>query len=125
VETVATSTLEMLVQSVLVLERTSPIVGNLVTCLIGILQLMDQFHYNRLWDEFRESKPLRDLLLRVFLVFRDLIKHDVFPVDWVVMKLLTDSIMLKSLHEFSQPLSLYFLNKYSFDSQVKLGNPNN
>ncbi len=89
-----------------------------MTCLIGLLQLMDEFHYNRLWDEFRERKPLRDVLLRVFLVFRDLIKHDVFPVDWVVMKLLTDSIMLKSMHQFSQPLTLYFLNKHSFDTQV-------
>lgn len=70
IEVVCTTTLEMLVQSVLVLERTSSIVGNLVTCLISLLEQMDHCHYNRLWDEFSERKPLRDLLLRVFLLFR-------------------------------------------------------
>jgi len=90
----------------------------LVACLIGVLQLMDQFHYNRLWEEFTDSKPLRNLLLRVFLVFRDLIKQDVFPFDWVSMKLLTDSIMFQALQEFSHPLIMYFLNT-TFDSQVK------
>lgn len=70
IEVVCTTTLEMLVQSVLVLERTSSIVGNLVTCLISLLEQMDHCHYNRLWDEFHERKPLRDLLLRVFLLFR-------------------------------------------------------
>lgn len=110
--------MEMLVKSIVVLERTSQTVANLVTCLIGLLQLMDQYHFNRLWDEFRESQPLRELLLRVYLVFGDLIKKDIFPVDWIVMKLVTDSIMLKAIHEFSQPLVLYFINKADFDSTV-------
>jgi len=80
---------------------------------------MDEFHYNRLWDEFRERRPLRDVLLRVFMAFRDLIRFDVFAVDWAVMKALSDSIVLKSMHQFSQPLTLYFLNNHSFDTQVQ------
>ncbi|CAL8073981.1 unnamed protein product [Orchesella dallaii] len=116
VEVVCTTTLEMLVQAVLVLERTSSVVGNLVTCLVGLLEQMDSFHYNRLWDEFHERKPLRDLLLRIFLLFRDLIKQDVFPSDWAVMKLLTNHVMLITLQQICQPLITYFINM--FDVQL-------
>lgn len=116
IEVVCTTTLEMLVQSILVLERTSSIVGNLVTCLISLLEQMDSCHYNRLWDEFHERKPLRDLLFRVFLLFRDLIKHEVFPADWAFMKLLTNHVMLTSLKEFCQPLISDF--KKFFDAQL-------
>lgn len=116
VEVVCTTALEMLVQAVLVLERTSSVVGNLVTCLIGLLEQMDSFHYNRLWDEFHERKPLRDLLFRIFLLFRDLIKQDVFPNDWAVMKLLTNHVMLITLQQICQPLVTYFLNM--FDVQL-------
>lgn len=116
VEVVCTTTLEMLVQAVLVLERTSSVVGNLVTNLVGLLEQMDNLHYNRFFDSYNERKPLRDFLLRIFLLFRDLIKQDVFPCDWAVMKLLTNHVMLITLQQICSPLVTHFLNM--FDVQL-------
>jgi dedicator of cytokinesis protein 3 len=96
--------------------------GYLVACLVGILQLMDTSHYRLIWNELsaREStKPLKDFLLRLFLVFRDLVKQDVFPQDWFVMKAETNQVMLQALKEFAYPLMTRFLaDRHAFDHQV-------
>lgn len=43
-----------------------------MACLIGILQLLDEFHYKRLWEALMgpnyDRKPLKDFLLRVGLL---------------------------------------------------------
>lgn len=42
-----------------------------MACLIGTLQLLDEFHYKRLWEALMgpnyDRKPLKDFLLRVCL----------------------------------------------------------
>lgn len=70
IEVICTTTLENLVKTVLILERTTTIVGNLVTCLISLLELMNQEHFNILFDQITEKQHLRDLLKRVFILFR-------------------------------------------------------
>jgi dedicator of cytokinesis protein 3 len=66
------------------------------------------------------AKPLKDFLLRLFLVFRDLVKQDVFPQDWFVMRAETNVVMLAALKEFSQPLAFRFLERHNLDNQVSL-----
>lgn len=92
---------------------------------MGLLQLMDEYHYKRLWEEYGERKALKDLLLKIFFVFQTLVQTDVFPTDWLIMKMVVNNIILNSLQELAQPLIFKFLNPRSqFDTQVtaKLGN---
>ncbi|XP_012288369.1 dedicator of cytokinesis protein 3 [Orussus abietinus] len=121
VETLCLSTLEVLIQTILIIiDSNSPVLGCLVACLVGLLQLLDEYHYSRLWEELThggERKPLKDFLLRVFLVFRDLVKQEVFPPDWLVIRMQANNVILKSLQELAQPLAFRFLNS-GFDSQL-------
>ncbi|XP_030749885.1 dedicator of cytokinesis protein 3 isoform X2 [Sitophilus oryzae] len=124
VDTLNLSILEVLIQTVLgIIDKDLKILGCLVACLIGILQLLDEFHYKRLWEVLmgpnNDRKPLKDFLLRVFLVFRNLIRMEVFPPDWLIIKILTNNVILKALQEFAQPLAFTFLDgKGYFDKEL-------
>ncbi|KAI5749746.1 hypothetical protein M8J76_009858 [Diaphorina citri] len=84
--------------------------GSLVACLIGLLQLLDESHYKKLWEELGDKKPLKDFLLRAFLVLRDLVKQDVFPPDWLVMRMVTNQVILTALGHLAPPLIYWFLD---------------
>lgn len=102
---------------------TSYAQGCLVANLVGLLQLLTEHHYKSLWEQLDDRKPLKDFLLRIFLVFRNLIKQNVFPSDWLVMKMTVNSVVLSSLQEISQPLIFGFLDsRHNFDSQVNIAN---
>ncbi|XP_053971096.1 dedicator of cytokinesis protein 3 isoform X2 [Hylaeus volcanicus] len=121
VETLCLSILDVLIQTILIVINTSgTVLGCLVACLIGLLQLLDEYHYVRLWEELThagERKPLKDFLLRVFLVLRDLVRQEVFPPDWLVIRMQANNVILESLQELAQPLAFRFLHG-SFDSQL-------
>ncbi|KAJ1522281.1 hypothetical protein ONE63_002583 [Megalurothrips usitatus] len=122
VEILCVHTLDMLIQTVLIIiDRPTSVLGNLVACLIGLLQLLDEYHYARLWEELGDHKPTKDFLLRVFLVFRDLVKQEVFPPDWLVIKMAANQVILNSLKELSEPLVSKFLDDgrcQHFDNQL-------
>ncbi|KFM65178.1 Dedicator of cytokinesis protein 1, partial [Stegodyphus mimosarum] len=88
--------LETLIYSVKDLDRSSPVAGPLVACLVALLRLMEDQHYNRLWEKFgnirqrRDRRQLKDFLLSVFFVFLDFVKKDIFPPDWIIMRMLTN-----------------------------------
>lgn len=121
VETLCLSVLDVLIQTILIVVNSSgPVLGCLVACLIGLLQLLDEYHYVRLWEELAhagERKPLKDFLLRVFLVLRDLVKQEVFPPDWLVIRMQANNVILKSLKELAQPLAFRFVDD-CFDAQL-------
>ncbi|XP_043283024.1 dedicator of cytokinesis protein 3 isoform X2 [Venturia canescens] len=125
VETLCLSIFDVLVQTILIIVNASgPVLGCLVACLIGLLQLLDEDHYERLWEEYTQQhgggdkKPLKDMILRVFLVLGDLVRQEVFPPDWLVIRMQANNIILKSLQELVQPLAFRFLHGSSFDSQL-------
>ncbi|PSN57625.1 hypothetical protein C0J52_00521 [Blattella germanica] len=123
VEILCLNTLDMLIQTVLIIiDRSAAVLGSLVACLIGLLQLLDEFHYKRLWEELADRKPKKDFLLRVFLVFRDLVKQEVFPPDWLIIKMVANNVMLNALQELAQPLlwSNYFNLAVAFLTQPSL-----
>ncbi|XP_026677811.1 dedicator of cytokinesis protein 3 [Diaphorina citri] len=110
-ELLCLSTLDMLIQTVLIIiDRATPVLGSLVACLIGLLQLLDESHYKKLWEELGDKKPLKDFLLRAFLVLRDLVKQDVFPPDWLVMRMVTNQVILTALGHLAPPLIYWFLD---------------
>lgn len=115
IETLTVSVLVVLIQTILsIIDKDTKILGCLVGCLIGTLQLLDEYHYKRLWEVVmgptHDRKLLKDLLLRVFLVFRQLVKVEVFPSDWLIIKMVTNNVILKALQEFAQPLAFKFLD---------------
>ena len=89
-----------------------------MACLLSVMQILDQGHYERLWSDLLERKPLKDFLLRLFLVLRDLVQQDVFPSDWRTMHCVANRIILCSLGNLAQPLISYFLDAGCFDSQL-------
>uniref|UniRef100_A0A8C3H1Y9 Dedicator of cytokinesis 4 n=1 Tax=Corvus moneduloides TaxID=1196302 RepID=A0A8C3H1Y9_CORMO len=61
--------------------------GEFVSCLLSLLRQMTDRHYQQLLDSFNTKEDLRDFLLQIFTVFRILIRPEMFPKDWTVMRL--------------------------------------
>ncbi|XP_065173337.1 dedicator of cytokinesis protein 3 isoform X2 [Atheta coriaria] len=115
VDTLCISTFDVIINTVLVIiDKETAVIGGIVAGLVGLLQLLDEFHYKRLWETImgptHDRKPLKDFLMRVFLVFRNLVKQQVFPPDWLIIRMVTNNVILKSLQELAQPLAFKFLD---------------
>lgn len=116
--------LEILIQTILIIMEGSPtVLSPLVAVLLGLLEQLDETPYKHLWDEMSKSgdpKELKDFLHRSLLVFKELLTQDwqVFPSDWLVMKLAANDIIRKALEEFAKPLVFRFLGPNTFDSQL-------
>ncbi|XP_051163357.1 dedicator of cytokinesis protein 3 isoform X2 [Leptopilina boulardi] len=121
IETLVLSILDVLIQTILIIVNANgPVLGNLVACLISLLQLLDEYHYSRLWEELTlggDRKALKEFLLRVFLVLRDLVRQSIFATDWLVIRMQANNVILKSLQELAQPLAFRFLHN-NFDFQL-------
>lgn len=116
--------LDILMQTIMIIiERTPAVLSALVAVLLGLLQLLDESNYVYLWDDLcakGDLKDLKDFLHQSMLVFKELLAQDwqVFPSDWLVMKLTTNDVVRKSLEEFAKPLVYRFLKPNTFDSQL-------
>ncbi|MEQ2167996.1 hypothetical protein GOODEAATRI_009784, partial [Goodea atripinnis] len=64
--------------------------GEFVACLLALLRHMSDKHYQKLLQAFSSKDDLRDFLLHIFTVFRILIRPEMFPKDWTVMRLVTN-----------------------------------
>lgn len=76
---------------------------------------MSKGHYRRLCAT--DPKCVKELLLRLLLVLRDLLKQDVFPDDWAVVRLATNSVILSTMKFSSQVM---FKALGTFDCQVSM-----
>ncbi|KAK6177339.1 hypothetical protein SNE40_015458 [Patella caerulea] len=92
--------------------------GLLISCLIEMLRIMEDSHYESLLSAYPRGRPLKDFLIRIFLVFRDLIKQDVFPPDWTTMRMTTNHSILTAIQYLAQSLSDCFLTKEQFDKSI-------
>lgn len=116
--------LDILMQTIMIIiERSPAVLSALVAVLLGLLQLLDESNYVYLWDDLcakGDLKDLKDFLHQSMLVFKELLAQDwqVFPSDWLVMKLTTNDVVRKSLEEFAKPLVYRFLKPNTFDSQL-------
>lgn len=116
--------LDILMQTIMIIIEGSPaVLSALVAVLLGLLQLLDESNYVYLWDELcakGELKDLKDFLHQSMLVFKELLAQDwqVFPPDWLVMKLTTNDVVRRALEEFAKPLVYRFLAPATFDSQM-------
>uniref|UniRef100_A0A8D3DVX5 Dedicator of cytokinesis 4b n=1 Tax=Scophthalmus maximus TaxID=52904 RepID=A0A8D3DVX5_SCOMX len=91
--------------------------GEFVACLLALLRQMSDRHYQQLLQAFSSKDDLRDFLLPIFTVFRILIRPEMFPKDWTVMRLVTNNVIITTVLYLSDALRKNFLND-KFDYKV-------
>ncbi|XP_069792936.1 dedicator of cytokinesis protein 3 isoform X11 [Narcine bancroftii] len=96
---------------------TAEITGEYVTCLLSLLRQMGDNHYQHLLDNFQSKDELKDFFLKIFCVFRYLMKLSVYPRDWMVMRLLTSNIIVTTIQYLSPALHKNF-TETDFDFKV-------
>ncbi|XP_032511085.2 dedicator of cytokinesis protein 3 [Danaus plexippus] len=128
VDVLCLNTLDVLVETVLhLIGGNSPVLGSMVAGLLGVMELLKPAHYQRLWSHLaphpHDRKPLKDFLMRAFLVFRHLIEQEVFPSDWMVLRVQSCKVLLSALQDLAKPLLERFLGDEppQFDSQLWAG----
>ncbi|EMP25230.1 Dedicator of cytokinesis protein 4 [Chelonia mydas] len=91
--------------------------GEFVSCLLSLLRQMTDRHYQQLLDRFSTKDDLRDFLLQIFTVFRILIRPEMFPKDWTVMRLVANNVIITTVLYLSDALRKNFLNE-NFDYKI-------
>uniref|UniRef100_A0A673YJ37 Dedicator of cytokinesis 3 n=1 Tax=Salmo trutta TaxID=8032 RepID=A0A673YJ37_SALTR len=91
--------------------------GEYVSCLLSLLRQMSEIHFQHLLDNFQSKEELKEFLLKIFCVFRNLMKLSVFPRDWNVMRLLTSNIIVTTAQCLSPALNKNF-TEADFDFKV-------
>ncbi|KPJ09807.1 Dedicator of cytokinesis protein 4 [Papilio machaon] len=128
VDVLCLNTLDVLVETVLhLIGGNSPVLGSMVAGLLGTMELLRPAHYQRLWSHLaphpHDRKPLKDFLMRAFLVFRHLIEQDVFPSDWMMLRVQSCKVLLSALQDLAKPLLERFMGDEppQFDTQLWSG----
>ncbi|XP_056132653.1 dedicator of cytokinesis protein 4b [Lampris incognitus] len=93
------------------------VTGEFVACLLALLRQMSDRHYQQLLQAFTSKDDLKDFLLQIFTVFRILIRPEMFPKDWTVMRLVTNNVIITTVLYLSDALRKNFLND-KFDYKV-------
>uniref|UniRef100_A0A672UZR8 Dedicator of cytokinesis protein 4 n=1 Tax=Strigops habroptila TaxID=2489341 RepID=A0A672UZR8_STRHB len=93
------------------------VTGEFVSCLLSLLRQMTDRHYQQLLDSFNTKEDLRDFLLQIFTVFRILIRPEMFPKDWTVMRLVANNVIITTILYLSDALRKNFLNE-NFDYKI-------
>ncbi|RWS26001.1 dedicator of cytokinesis protein 3-like isoform X2, partial [Leptotrombidium deliense] len=102
---------------------TNPVAAHLlhtfVSSLTTLLRLMDDSHFKQLLS-VKSRREKRELLLQVFYVFKKIFEPNLFPCDWMVIRMINNHIILCSLQEFSIHLTSDFLGNANnlFDVQL-------
>ncbi|KAI1296790.1 Dedicator of cytokinesis protein 4 [Halotydeus destructor] len=79
-----------------------------IVALISLLRLMEDNHFKQLMD-LKSRRDRKDILLQIFFVFNLIFKQDLLPVDWMVMRLISNHVVLCSLQELSITMITDFL----------------
>ncbi|XP_016889524.1 dedicator of cytokinesis protein 4b [Cynoglossus semilaevis] len=129
VELIVESLLGVLLRTILEISNRPPstgpsmrlqyqdVTGEFVACLLALLRQMSDRHYQQLLQGFSNKDDLRDFLLQIFTVFRILIRPEMFPKDWTVMRLVTNNVIITTVLYLSDALRKNFLSD-SFDYKV-------
>ncbi|XP_071349570.1 dedicator of cytokinesis protein 3-like isoform X5 [Trachinotus anak] len=96
---------------------TAEITGEYVSCLLSLLRQMTDIHFQHLMENFQSKEELKEFLLKILCVFRNLMKLSIFPRDWNIMRLLTSNIILTTAQYLSPALHKNF-TEAEFDFKV-------
>ena len=61
--------------------------------MISILDLMEDEHYAEYVRSYPEDSELLDSLMELFLLFREFIKENVYPADWMSMTMVQNKLV--------------------------------
>uniref|UniRef100_A0A3Q2WMG5 Dedicator of cytokinesis 3 n=1 Tax=Haplochromis burtoni TaxID=8153 RepID=A0A3Q2WMG5_HAPBU len=92
-------------------------IGEYVSCLLSLLRQMTDIHFQHLMENFQSKDELKEFLLKIMCVFRNLMKLSIFPRDWNIMRLLTSNIILTTVQYLSPALHKNF-TEADFDFKV-------
>uniref|UniRef100_A0A668SNS8 Dedicator of cytokinesis 3 n=1 Tax=Oreochromis aureus TaxID=47969 RepID=A0A668SNS8_OREAU len=96
---------------------TAEITGEYVSCLLSLLRQMTDIHFQHLMENFQSKDELKEFLLKILCVFRNLMKLSIFPRDWNIMRLLTSNIILTTAQYLAPALHKNF-TEADFDFKV-------
>ncbi|KAJ8358994.1 hypothetical protein SKAU_G00155190 [Synaphobranchus kaupii] len=118
-EMMVESLLDVLLQTLLAImsKSQSQEAGEYVSCLLSLLRQMSDIHFQHLLDNFQSKEELKEFLLKIFCVFRNLMKLSIFPRDWNMMRLLTSNIIVTTAQYLSPALHKNFIEA-DFDFKV-------
>ncbi|XP_052869684.1 dedicator of cytokinesis protein 1 [Anopheles cruzii] len=108
--------LRTVIQSSIAMDRSNPLVGNLVAIMLGIFRSMNTAHYQCYVRSFLTSYDLLDFLTEILLVFQELVSKPVFPADWLDMIMHQNTVILESLRHFAAIIMEQFFSP--FEKQV-------
>ncbi|XP_077433712.1 dedicator of cytokinesis protein 3-like isoform X3 [Vanacampus margaritifer] len=119
VEMMVESLLDVLLQTLLSImsNNQSQEAGEFVSCLLSLLRHMTDVHFQRLMENFQSKEVLKELMMKIWCVFRNLMKPRIFPRDWNVMRLLTSHIILSTVQRLA-PFQLKNFVGVDFDFKV-------
>ncbi|CAM4734738.1 unnamed protein product [Leuciscus chuanchicus] len=93
------------------------VTGEFVACLLALLRQLKDKEYQQLLSRFPTKDELTSFILQLFTVFRILIRQDMFPKDWTVMRLVANNVIITTILYLSDTLRNNFLNE-KFDFKV-------
>ena len=64
-----------------------------ITCLLHLLHFMKESHYEEVRSSFVDSERHRDFLKKVLKVFKDLASRNIYPSEWMAMKMLSQRLV--------------------------------
>ncbi|XP_058117001.1 dedicator of cytokinesis protein 1 [Anopheles coustani] len=108
--------LRTVITSSIAMDRSNPLVGNLVAIMLGIFRSMTETHYQCFVRSFLTSYELLDFLTEILLVFQELVSKPVFPADWLDMIMHQNTVILGSLRHFAAIIMGQFFSP--FERQV-------
>ncbi|XP_049300946.1 dedicator of cytokinesis protein 1 isoform X1 [Anopheles funestus] len=108
--------LRTVIQSSIAMDRSNPLVGNLVAIMLGVFRSMTETHYQCYVRSFLTSYDLLDFLTEILLVFQELVSKPVFPMDWLDMIMHQNMLILGSLQHFAAIIMDQFFSP--FEKQV-------
>ncbi|KAL3852348.1 hypothetical protein ACJMK2_016003, partial [Sinanodonta woodiana] len=91
--------------------------GSLVACVLEMLRLMDDDHYTVLMQLHPRGPQLKEFLKYILQLFKHLVQP-VYPKDWTVMRMVTNSVIFTAVEYFSEALRKYYMNGDSFDFEL-------
>ena len=91
--------------------------------LIALLELMTSDHFKAYVDHFDPGEGVNRIILMRSLVMtfdlmKNLVEHPCFPQDWNIIIMLRNSIIMKTMKEFSSAVITYFTKDSDFVDQV-------
>ncbi|XP_034261929.1 dedicator of cytokinesis protein 2 isoform X2 [Pantherophis guttatus] len=105
-------------RTVIRMGRDDPLISHFVACMTAILDQMNDQHYSSYIETFQTSSELVDFLMETFIMFKDLIGKNVYPLDWIAMSMVQNRVFLRAINKFSETMNHKFLENMNFEEQL-------